>query len=158
MRERRRVYVTGIGLVSPHGDEPDAVFDSLMQGRSAITLWDRDDVPPVAVARARFTPDRWFNKLQLSGVDRVSQMAVAAGELAREHAQLSAEVDPDRIGVYVGSGMGGARRAVASDAHSGAFGAASRLSSAGFHEHQTPGWTSSPTSQLDKAVRGARTG
>ena len=35
-------------------------------------------------------------------------MAVAAGELAREHAQLSAEVDPDRIGVYVGSGMGGA--------------------------------------------------
>lgn len=108
MRERRRVYVTGIGLVSPHGDEPDAVFESLMQGRSAITLWDRDDVPPVAVARARFTPDRWFNKLQLSGVDRVSQMAVAAGELAREHAQLSAEVDPHRIGVYVGSGMGGA--------------------------------------------------
>ena len=70
MRERRRVYVTGIGLVSPHGDEPDAVFDNLMRGRSAIALWDRDDVPPVAVARVGFTPDRWFNKLQLSGVDR----------------------------------------------------------------------------------------
>jgi 3-oxoacyl-[acyl-carrier-protein] synthase II len=108
MRERRRVYVTGIGLVSPHGDEPDAVFDNLMRGRSAIALWDRDDVAPVAVARVGFTPDRWFNKLQLSGVDRVSQIAVAAGEMAREHARWPDNVEPHRIGIYVGSGMGGA--------------------------------------------------
>ena len=56
----------------------------------------------------RFTPDRWFNKLQLSGVDRVSQIAVAAGEMAREHARWPDNVEPHRIGIYVGSGMGGA--------------------------------------------------
>ncbi|HTP73602.1 MAG TPA: beta-ketoacyl-[acyl-carrier-protein] synthase family protein [Burkholderiaceae bacterium] len=105
---RQRIVVTGIGLTSPHGDRPAAVFDSLMQGRSAIALWDRDDVPPVAVARTPFTPERWFNKLQLAGVDRVSQMAVAAGEMARSDAQWPDGIDPERVGVYVGSGMGGA--------------------------------------------------
>ncbi|HET7524433.1 MAG TPA: beta-ketoacyl-[acyl-carrier-protein] synthase family protein [Burkholderiaceae bacterium] len=106
--ERRRVYVTGIGLVCPHGDEPEAVFDALMRGRSAIALWNRSDVPPVAVARTSFAPERWFTKLQLSGVDRVSQCAVAASELAREDAHWRADDDPERIGIYVGTGMGGA--------------------------------------------------
>jgi 3-oxoacyl-[acyl-carrier-protein] synthase II len=105
---RRRVVVTGIGLTCPHGDRPDAVFDSIMQGRSAITLWDRDDVPPVAVASTPFAPERWFTKLQLAGVDRVSQMAVAASELARADALWPDTVDNERVGVYVGSGMGGA--------------------------------------------------
>jgi 3-oxoacyl-[acyl-carrier-protein] synthase II len=108
MMARERIVVTGIGLTSPHGDRPDAVFDELMQGKSAIALWDRDDVPPVAVARTAFTPERWFTKLQLSGVDRVSQMAVAAGEMARADAHWPDGVDLERVGVYVGSGMGGA--------------------------------------------------
>lgn len=105
---RQRIVVTGIGLTSPHGDQPAAVFDALMHGRSAIALWPRDDVPAVAVASTAFTPERWFTKLQLAGVDRVSQMAVAAGELARSDARWPEDVDPERIGVFVGSGMGGA--------------------------------------------------
>jgi 3-oxoacyl-[acyl-carrier-protein] synthase II len=105
---RERIVVTGIGLASPHGERPDAVFDSLMQGKSAIGLWDRADVPPVAVARTPFTPARWFTKLQLSGVDRVSQMAVAAGEMARADAAWPDGIDPERVGIYVGSGLGGA--------------------------------------------------
>lgn len=105
---RQRIVVTGIGLTSPHGDRPDSVFDGLMRGRSAIALWGRDDLPPVAVARTPFTPERWFTKLQLAGVDRVSQMAVAAAEMARDDARWPADADPERVGVYVGSGMGGA--------------------------------------------------
>jgi 3-oxoacyl-[acyl-carrier-protein] synthase II len=105
---RRRVVVTGIGLTCPHGDQPDAVFDGIMRGQSAITLWGRDDVPPVAVASTAFTPERWFTKLQLAGVDRVSQMAVAACEMARADAQWPAAIDNERVGIYVGSGMGGA--------------------------------------------------
>lgn len=104
-----RIVVSGIGLVSPHGDRPDAVFGALMQGKSAIGLWDRDDVAPVAVARSAFTPERWFTKLQLAGVDRVSQMAVAAGEMASADARCRFDaIDPERVGVFVGSGMGGA--------------------------------------------------
>jgi len=104
-----RIVVSGIGVVGPHGDRPDAVFGELMHGKSAIALWGRDDVAPVAVARSAFTPERWFTKLQLPGVDRVSQMAVAAGEMARADACCWLDsVEPERVGVFVGSGMGGA--------------------------------------------------
>jgi len=102
----RRVVVTGIGLVSSHGDAPGAVFDALMEGRSAIARWTSAGMPPAAVARAAFDVSRWFTRLQLAGVDRVSQIAVAAAELARADAGF--EGLDDRSGIYVGTGMGGA--------------------------------------------------
>ena len=61
-----------------------------------------------ALASVAFSPERWFTKLQLVGVDRVSQMAVAASELARADARWTDGIDPERIGVFIGSGMGGA--------------------------------------------------
>ena len=104
---KRRVVITGLGLVSPLGDSPDSLFDALMAGRSAIELWaDELGMAPAVVARAPFDVSRWFNRLQLAGVDRVSQLAVAASQMAIADAGL-ASFDTDG-GVYVGSGMGGA--------------------------------------------------
>lgn len=103
---KRRVAITGIGLISPHGDEPQAVFEALLAGRSAIARWENSETPPVVVARAPFEVSRWFTRLQLSGVDRVSQIAVAAAELAKSDAGLPTL--NEATGVYVGSGMGGA--------------------------------------------------
>ncbi|MGA8048928.1 MAG: beta-ketoacyl-[acyl-carrier-protein] synthase family protein [Burkholderiales bacterium] len=103
---KRRVAVTGIGLVSPHGDSHDAMFDALLSGRSAIARSTEGDAPPVAMARAPFDVTRWFTRLQLAGVDRVSQIAVAAAETARVDAGL--EALEEGSGVYVGTGMGGA--------------------------------------------------
>jgi len=103
---KRRVAITGIGLVSPHGDMPEGFFDALLAGRSAITLWDEGDAPAAAVARAPFDQARWFTRLQLAGVDRVSQIAVAAAQMAREDAGI--DVLDASTGVYVGTGMGGA--------------------------------------------------
>jgi 3-oxoacyl-[acyl-carrier-protein] synthase II len=103
---KRRVVITGIGLVSPHGDDPAVVFDALLAGRSAVSLWDEEGAAPAAVARAAFDATRWFTKLQLAGVDRVSQIAVAAAEMARRDAGIEALAES--TGVYVGSGMGGA--------------------------------------------------
>lgn len=103
---KRRVAVTGLGLISPHGDAPMAVFDALLSGRSAVSLWSEADAAPAAVARAPFDPARWFTRLQLAGVDRVSQFAVAAADLARLDAGLKT-LDAS-TGVYVGTGMGGA--------------------------------------------------
>ena len=103
---RHRVVVTGIGLISPLGDTVQSVFDAAIAGRSAITLWEEENVPPAAVARAAFDVARWFTRLQLAGVDRVSQMAVAAGTLAREDAGLAHA--GENAGIYVGTGMGGA--------------------------------------------------
>lgn len=102
----RRVAITGIGLVSPHGDSPNAVFDALMAGRSAIGPWSTEHSPPALAAEAPFDVTRWFTRLQLPGVDRVSQLAVAAASLAQEDAGL-ATLDANS-GVYVGTGMGGA--------------------------------------------------
>lgn len=106
------VAITGIGLVSPHGDQPDAVFAALMRGESALRLWDNSAVPAVVVGTASFDPTAWFSRMQLSGMDRVSQLAVAAAESARCDAGWiegwDSSIEADRIGVYLGCGMGGA--------------------------------------------------
>jgi 3-oxoacyl-[acyl-carrier-protein] synthase II len=101
------IAVTGLGLVTPHGDTPDAVFASLMRGESAVQPVFPDLPKPTAAATVAFDQLRWFTKLQLAGVDRVSQLAVAAADLAMKDAG-AVDVDPERLGVYVGCGMGGA--------------------------------------------------
>lgn len=101
------VVITGIGLIAPHGDEPGAVFDALMRGDSAVQPVFPELAKPAAAAVAPFDESRWFSKLQLPGVDRVSQIAVAAATLALADAG-GADAEPERIGVYAGCGMGGA--------------------------------------------------
>jgi 3-oxoacyl-[acyl-carrier-protein] synthase II len=103
-----QVVVTGLGVVSPHGDDTDAMFDALMRSESAVQPVLPELPKPTAAALAPFDPARWFTKLQLAGVDRVSQLAVAAADLAVRDAGSLGDPDPERIGIYVGCGMGGA--------------------------------------------------
>jgi 3-oxoacyl-[acyl-carrier-protein] synthase II len=100
------VAITGLGVIGPHGDAPGATFDALMVGKSGLRRWD-GATEPVVAGTVEFDPTRWFTKLQMLGLDRVSQLAVAAAEMARADAAV-AEVDPYRVGVFVGCGMGGA--------------------------------------------------
>lgn len=102
------VVVSGIGLVSPHGDDVNAVFAALMRGESAIREVFPELPRPAAAATVAFDETRWFTRLQLAGVDRVSQFAVAAADLAVKDAGACNDVEAERIGVYVGCGMGGA--------------------------------------------------
>jgi len=105
------IAVTGLGLVSPHGHEPGAAFDALLRGESAIRPVFPELAKPALAATVAFDPSPWFSKLQLAGVDRVSQLALAAAELALEDADLQgpwAGNEGERVGVYVGCGMGGA--------------------------------------------------
>ena len=102
------VAVTGLGAVSPHGDDPLAMFAALMRAESALRAVFPDLPKPAAAALAAFDASRWFTKLQLPGVDRVSQLAVAAAELAIRDAGAITDLDPERIGVFAGCGMGGA--------------------------------------------------
>jgi 3-oxoacyl-[acyl-carrier-protein] synthase II len=94
--------------MSPHGSDANTVFDELMQGRSAIGLLESPGLPSAAVGQVEFDPAKWFSRLQLVGVDRVSQLAVAASENARHDAAWNDQYASERIGVFVGSGMGGA--------------------------------------------------
>ena len=104
------VKVTGIGVVSPHGDDAQAMFAAVMRGASAVREVFPELAKPAAAATIEFDESRWFTKLQLAGVDRVSQLAVAAADLAMKDASLSRAdgVARERVGVYAGCGMGGA--------------------------------------------------
>ena len=103
-----RVAVTGLGAIAPHGDDPVALFAALMRGESALAPVF-PELPKAAIAGvAPFDETRWFTKLQLAGVDRVSQIAVAAADLAMRDADAAGSFDPERLGVYGGCGMGGA--------------------------------------------------
>jgi 3-oxoacyl-[acyl-carrier-protein] synthase II len=102
------VVVTGLGLQSPQGEDPQTVFAALCRGESAVREVFAGQLPkPAAAATVAFDESRWFTKLQLAGVDRVSQLAVAAADLAWQDAGAPAGLDPERLGVYVGCGMGG---------------------------------------------------
>ncbi|RYE73599.1 MAG: beta-ketoacyl-[acyl-carrier-protein] synthase family protein, partial [Oxalobacteraceae bacterium] len=72
------VFVAGLGVVSPHGDDVEAMFAALLRGESAVRPIFPELARPAAAAAVSFDETRWFSKLQLAGVDRVSQMAVAA--------------------------------------------------------------------------------
>jgi len=103
-----QIAVTGLGMVAPHGAAPDALFAALMRGESALQPVFPELPKPAAAATVAFDESRWFTKLQLAGVDRVSQLAVAAADLAMRDAGALGDTDPERIGVYAGCGMGGA--------------------------------------------------
>lgn len=104
-----QVSVTGLGTVSPHGHDLQALFDALMRAESALRPIFPELARPAIAATVAFDAARWFTKLQLAGVDRVSQLAVAAADLAMRDAGLEkGAVVPERIGVFAGCGMGGA--------------------------------------------------
>jgi 3-oxoacyl-[acyl-carrier-protein] synthase II len=102
------VAVTGLGAISPHGSDLPRMFDALLRGESALAPVFPELDKAAAAALVSFDPSAWFTKLQLAGVDRVSQLAVAAADLAVKDANPREGLEPERLGVYVGCGMGGA--------------------------------------------------
>ena len=104
----RAVFVTGLGLVSPLGNDIDTAFDAAVAMRSAVRPLTALGLPEQIGATAAFDASRWFTRMQLTGVDRVSQFAVAAASLAVGDAELDpADWDGERVGIYLGCGIGG---------------------------------------------------
>ena len=116
---RRRVVVTGIGIVSPLGNDPVTFFDGLAAGKSGIRLLD----PPAslsatsALASKRhvagsvaFDGAAHFAPPRLRMLDRVAQFALVAAAQAVASSRIDfSSVDRERAGVFVGTGMGGAQ-------------------------------------------------
>ena len=108
----RRVVVTGLGVVSPIGSTLDEFWDSLSRGRGGIGRLTAFDVSPftsqIGGEVKDFDPGRYINPKKARRMDRFCQLGVAAAGLALEDSGLDLEKeDTDRIGVYVGSGIGG---------------------------------------------------
>ena len=107
IHDRRRVVVTGLGVVSPVGTSPGEFFENLLSGRSGVRRFG--DSRHVVGAVAGFDPSTHFTKAQLVGLDRVSQFGLVAAEQALQDAALRKEsLDGVKAGVYFGTGIGGA--------------------------------------------------
>jgi 3-oxoacyl-[acyl-carrier-protein] synthase II len=110
--DKRRVVVTGVGLVSPLGIGTEETWAGLLDGRSGagpITLFDASQHSTRLACEVKgFDPLRWVEKKDVKKMDRFIQFAVAAADLAIRDASLT--IDPavaERVGVYIGSGIGG---------------------------------------------------
>jgi 3-oxoacyl-[acyl-carrier-protein] synthase II len=108
----KRVVITGLGVVSPIAIGKEEYWKALSEGKNGvgeITLFDPADFTSRIAAEVRdFKPDDWMERKEARRADRVIQFAVAAADLAVKDAKLDTEsVDPDRFGVYIGSGEGG---------------------------------------------------
>jgi 3-oxoacyl-[acyl-carrier-protein] synthase II len=113
MSHPRRVVITGMGLVSPLGNDLKSFWDNLSNGRSGIgpiTLFDVTQYDCRIAGEVRdFDPALAFkNPRDARRSDRFTQLAVAAAKSALADSGLTLPVtNPDRIGVMVGSGIGG---------------------------------------------------
>ena len=109
----RRVVVTGIGVVSPLGNDRDALVEALAAGRSGVAPWAGPGherlAHPVAAA-ASFDASRHFDPARTRMLDRVSQLALVAAAQAMADAGAWLEgIERTRAGVFVGTGMGGSQ-------------------------------------------------
>jgi 3-oxoacyl-[acyl-carrier-protein] synthase II len=115
MSERRRVWITGIGIVTAAGIGVDAFRAGMRAGRSPVQRIDRFDPSPfrshVAAQVDDFDPLAFMPADHARRLDRFSQMGMAAGRLALDDARFvpgqGGAADPERIGIYLGSALGG---------------------------------------------------
>ena len=109
----RRVVVTGLGMVSPHGIDPGAVFARLMKGESAVRQVSFDSIKAYTniAATVEFDPSRYFPpQTRLENFDRVSQLSIAAATEALADSKIELTDDlRRRSGVSFGTGMGSAQ-------------------------------------------------
>lgn len=108
----RRVVVTGIGVVSPIGIGIEPFYQSLREGKSGIgpiTRFDASEFGSRIAGEVKdFNPEDYIGKKEAKRMDRYSQFAVAASKMALEDSKLDMDsVDRERVGVILGSGVGG---------------------------------------------------
>lgn len=109
----KRVAVTGIGVISPIGNSAAEIYENAYFGRSGVKLLNvpfaRRLTAPLA-ATVIFNGADYFEPPKLRMLDRVSQFAIIAANqaIADAHCDLN-QIDRSRIGVFVGTGMGGSQ-------------------------------------------------
>jgi 3-oxoacyl-[acyl-carrier-protein] synthase II len=109
---RRRVVVTGLGAITPLGLNVSAYWEGLIAGRSGVKQISRFDTAGFDVTIggecSDFQPTDYIDAREIKRLDRFAQLALAAAKEAKQHSGIDvANDDPKRIGVIVGSGIGG---------------------------------------------------
>ncbi|MCE7794882.1 beta-ketoacyl-ACP synthase II [Salipaludibacillus sp. CUR1] len=109
---KRRVVITGAGAVSPLGNNIDVTWNKLINGESGInrlTKFEEGQFPATVAAEVKdFDPSQFMDGKDARKMDRFTQFAVASAKMAVENAGLTIDdSNADRIGVWIGSGIGG---------------------------------------------------
>jgi 3-oxoacyl-[acyl-carrier-protein] synthase II len=110
--EKRRVVVTGVGAVTPLGNDIEITWKNIVAGKSGIgplTRVNADEYPAKVSAEAKdFNPEDFIERKEARKMDRFTQFAVAAAQMAVKDANLTInEENSHRVGVWIGSGIGG---------------------------------------------------
>jgi beta-ketoacyl-acyl-carrier-protein synthase II len=109
---KRRIVITGLGVVSPLGSKIQSFWGNLLEGRSGVrrvTQFDPGDLPcQIAGEIPDFNPAEYLDKKEARRLARSAQIALAAAVQAVEDAGLPPTMpEPERAAVYFGAGIGG---------------------------------------------------
>lgn len=110
---KHRVVVTGMGVVTALGQDLDTLWDNLVQGKSGISRVEAFDVSEyptqIAASVKDFNPEDYVDRKEARKMDRFVQFATAAAVNAMKDSGLNIaeQADPERVGVMIGSGIGG---------------------------------------------------
>lgn len=110
MNNQRRVVITGVGVITPVGNNKEVFWNNLINGVcgiDTITSFSTDDLPVKVAGQIKdFSPEEYgISKASARKSDRYSTYALAAANQAMKDSGL--EMEPERLGVYIGSGIGG---------------------------------------------------
>jgi 3-oxoacyl-[acyl-carrier-protein] synthase II len=108
---RRRVVVTGIGAVTPLGNDIETTWDNLLAGESGaapIKQFDASAYPVTFACELKdFDPRTWMDHKQARRMDRFAQMIVAAARQAEEDSGFDVKPEAERVGASIATGIGG---------------------------------------------------
>ncbi|RDW20114.1 beta-ketoacyl-[acyl-carrier-protein] synthase II [Oceanobacillus arenosus] len=109
---KRRVVLTGSGVVSPLGNDVETLWTNIKNGKSGIKRLVSEEYKDISTKIAGYIDDfdaeKYLSKKEINKYDRFTQFAYAAAMQALEQANLDLDnVNKDRIGIYIGSGIGG---------------------------------------------------
>ena len=111
MNQNRRVVVTGMGAVTPLGNNVADTWNGLRTGKNGIdniTLFDTEKFKAKLAAEVRgFDPGQYLEVNDVLRTDRYTQFAVASAQQAVDESGIAGKVDPDRFSVLFGTGIGG---------------------------------------------------
>ena len=107
----RRVVVTGLGAISPVGNDVPTMWKNMLDGVNGIETITRFDTSDLKVHIAGlvkdFEPEKYFEKREAKKLDLYCQYAIAAAQQAVDDSGILGKIDENRFGVYIGAGIGG---------------------------------------------------
>jgi 3-oxoacyl-[acyl-carrier-protein] synthase II len=108
---RRRVVITGLGAITPLGNDVRSTWENLISGGSGagpITQFDTTDFPVTFACEVKdFVPGDWVDHKQARRMDRFAQLIVAAARQAEADCGLDISKESDRVGAAIATGIGG---------------------------------------------------